>query len=544
MAIHQYKVKELVDGAVGNTFGMPEFQRGFVWEPNKVREMVVSLHNDYPIGTLLLWRQPQEDEPPTPRVSDTNASDVWVVDGQQRTTGLCLLFGRRPYWWKNNDAMWNSAVEKYDIRVNLLLGDEVVFQIPKRSVVQDPSYISLRKVLTANDGQIQEMAEELNKVSPETSPFAILQSLQKLRAIGEVQIPAFEESKELEDIVEIYIRLNQRGTRVNEGDIVRAKVSAENPTWIIRTFEPFLDELKDSGFELEPTLIFRSLIAEATGYTRFKYAPAGFWSVDSLNQLWPKVERAWRAVIDGLNDHGILNVDVLPTRNALIPLVVMAARFPGDFSIGPALSWLIRASCLNRYSRTTDTRLAQDVKVILEKTDFISAVQAAISTFGRLDFSENENEYFLGSYRDGAVQLMLYLLAYANKAHDWGASQERIGFAGAELLQKFNPEWHHIFPQAYLKGNLAYSSADCAANIVAIRKETNIKIGKNAPMDYMKGISDNLLSEQYVPTDRQLFDINSFNKFLELRAASLAKAANEFVSELESGLAPAQQEAA
>ena len=543
MAIQQYSVKEIVDRAVSNSFGMPEFQRGFVWTPAKVMNMVESLYQDYPIGALLLWRQPVDAIPAPARVTDAQRSEVWVVDGQQRTTALCLLFGRRPYWWKDNGADWNEECLKNDIHVNPL-GPEVKFAIPTRSIRQDKNYTSVREIIRADDKKIGELVKLYYTNNPEVSEIDVLLSLQRVRGISSRQVAAFLEDRDLEDTVEIFVRLNQNGTKVSEGDIVKAQVAASNPNWVNRTLEPFLVELEDSGFDLAPTLIFRSLIAATTGHTRFKNVGSEFWSNNNLNQKWTQVAAAWRAVISGLNRHGILNSDILPSENALIPLIVLAVRFQNDFSINPALAWLLRATCTNRYSRTTDTRLAEDIRAMREGANPSEAVRAATTNLDSLDFTSDNNEYFKRSYRDGGVHLMLYLLAYANEAHDWSSSKDRIGFAGPELLQKFNPDWHHIFPRAFLRGNPAFDSVNSAANIVAIRKETNLKIGKKAPMDYMEGVSDKLLREQYVPTARSLFTIDHYDEFLEQRAKLLADAANEFMGKLEQGLTARQDEAA
>ena len=307
--------------------------------------------------------------------------------------------------------------------------------------------------------------------------------------------------------------------------------------------------MEDYGFDLEPTLIFRSLIGAITGYTRFKNAPRNFWVNEQLSQNWPNVSQAWLKIVDGLANYGILNSDVLPSKNSLIPLVAMAVKFDNDFKLGPALAWLLHATCTNRYSRTTDTRLAEDLRTVRVGTVFADTVDKAIDglygpTTERLDFTSDDNEYFKRSYTDGAVQLMLYLLAYDNQAHDWSSSRDRIGFSGTELLKKFNPEWHHVFPRAYLRNKVTSYNADTAANIVVIRKETNLKIGRKAPMEYMESISDSQLREQYVPTNRDLFTVEEYSEFIEERADALALAANQFLSKLQFGDAKTKSQAA
>src|SRR5580692_215675 len=57
------KVEEVVDAAVKHTWGVPEFQRGFVWTRQKVRDLVESLWKGYPVGSFLLWYAPEYVEP-------------------------------------------------------------------------------------------------------------------------------------------------------------------------------------------------------------------------------------------------------------------------------------------------------------------------------------------------------------------------------------------------------------------------------------------------------------------------------------------------
>ncbi len=37
---------------------IPEIQRPFVWEPTKVRNLLDSLYQGYPVGYLIAWRNP------------------------------------------------------------------------------------------------------------------------------------------------------------------------------------------------------------------------------------------------------------------------------------------------------------------------------------------------------------------------------------------------------------------------------------------------------------------------------------------------------
>jgi uncharacterized protein with ParB-like and HNH nuclease domain len=96
MAIEQLMIKEIVKRAVNKSLDIPEFQREFVWGTDQVKSLVDSLYKDYPVGSFLLWDSSEYQESKT--AQGTQAS-LWIVDGQQRTTALCLILGHKPYWW-------------------------------------------------------------------------------------------------------------------------------------------------------------------------------------------------------------------------------------------------------------------------------------------------------------------------------------------------------------------------------------------------------------------------------------------------------------
>src|SRR5216117_404068 len=108
MAYEQTKLLELVERAVNHRWSVPEFQRGFVWKATQVRDLAESLWLDYPIGSVLVWDSSSRQGGVEERnVIDAQAPTKWLVDGQQRTTALCILSGRRPYWWLDGEE-WND----------------------------------------------------------------------------------------------------------------------------------------------------------------------------------------------------------------------------------------------------------------------------------------------------------------------------------------------------------------------------------------------------------------------------------------------------
>ena len=85
-------VREFNTGAIL----LPQFQRDYVWRPNKIRNLLDSLLNGFPIGGFYIWR-------PTSGVRDAKLKSIgmqrysadftgYLIDGQQRLTSLEAAF--------------------------------------------------------------------------------------------------------------------------------------------------------------------------------------------------------------------------------------------------------------------------------------------------------------------------------------------------------------------------------------------------------------------------------------------------------------------
>jgi uncharacterized protein with ParB-like and HNH nuclease domain len=96
---HQpYSIRKLLDSINTGAIRIPTFQRGFVWNSDRVAYLMDSIYKNYPFGSLLFWRtktqlpferrlghfelpQPIEDYPID-----------YVLDGQQRLTAIFTVF--------------------------------------------------------------------------------------------------------------------------------------------------------------------------------------------------------------------------------------------------------------------------------------------------------------------------------------------------------------------------------------------------------------------------------------------------------------------
>lgn len=68
----------------GGEIAIPEIQRPFVWDASKVRELMDSLYQGFPIGYIITWRNPDT------KLKDGSMSHgkKILIDGQQRVTAM------------------------------------------------------------------------------------------------------------------------------------------------------------------------------------------------------------------------------------------------------------------------------------------------------------------------------------------------------------------------------------------------------------------------------------------------------------------------
>ncbi|HVA16700.1 MAG TPA: DUF262 domain-containing protein [Candidatus Dormibacteraeota bacterium] len=544
MAYEQTKLRELVERAVSHRWSIPEFQRGFVWKPTQVRDLAESLWLDYPIGSLLVWNSGQQAEE---RVAiDAQRPSQWLVDGQQRTTALCVLFGRKPYWWPNADE-WNRTLKRYDVRFDVDAKEAPFFWVANAAIrrARGSRYVPLSGLLvldtqTEKDQKaLMDLAREIKVqgLCDRMDAMEVFTRLDRVRKIREKEIVTVTVDHELEDVVEIFSRLNSRGTRVTEADIYLGVVAARNPGWVRDTFLPHLKTLADAGFNLNPNLLFRSITGVGEKRTRFKEIPETFWNPEQIIPAWDRTKNAWGRLIARFREYGILGNDIMPTEAALVAMVSLIDKFDDDAHFEIALYWFLQASRFARYSGSGTTSLDEDLRDLQSANSLSEAIDKLLRRFRHEDPIEVDD--FLRDYSDSRFgRFILYLLIYRHKAVDWDEHSHRIGFEGTEALADFRPQWHHIFPSKYLDGHVNSGIADALANIAVIGPSINIRISAKAPMDYVTRykIGPQKLEQQFIDASFTSVSFSGFEGWLRSRAERLAKEANGFLTELRSGL--------
>jgi hypothetical protein len=540
MAYEQITIRDVVERSVTHEWSIPEFQRGFVWKTVQVRDLAESLWYDYPIGSLLVWNSKGHAE--EQQALDAKSPGLWVVDGQQRTTAMCILSGRKPYWWPSADE-WNKTLKKYDIRFDVN-AKEPPFFVTANAAVRKAStsrYIPISNLLVLDTSReedqkkLQNLARQIkiDGFCDGMDAMEVYTRLDRIRKIRDKDLVAVTVSHELEDVVEIFSRLNSKGTRVTEADIYLGVVAARNPGWVRETFLPYRSALAESGFDIDPNLLFRTLTGVGIKRVRFKEIPESFWQPSAVLPAWEATVEAWKRLVARFREYGILSSDPMPTQAALVTMISLIDKFRDSADFRYPFYWFIQASRLGRYSGSGTTSLEEDLRDISDSSSLLLAIEKLlkrlpeIGPFSKEEFMRDQSDSRFGRF-------LLYLLVYKNGALDWDEHDHRLGFEGMAVLADFRPQWHHIFPKKYLENHVDESLINALGNIAVIGPEINIRISAKDPLSYVQKykISDAKLRQQFI--DPSFVDVTyeKYSDWVSQRAENLAEQANALMLEL------------
>ena len=227
----QPPAESIVEEARDGVYAVPEFQRGFVWKPAQVCEFADSLVQGFPVGSILIWKSNiavQRGDTDEPRQKS------WLIDGQQRTTALCTLFGQRPAWWDDKEnGTWSDHLKEFDIKIDVKL-PELKFVVRRAA---SNRYVPVRDILDAKKNRrlvsmARKLTEDGEAFTDNVDIFA--EHLENVANIANAVLPIVEidDAIELTDVAEIFKRLNSTGTRVQQADVYLGVVASRNPGWV------------------------------------------------------------------------------------------------------------------------------------------------------------------------------------------------------------------------------------------------------------------------------------------------------------------------
>ncbi len=327
-------VRQLVDGRIR----IPRFQRPFVWRRQQMLDLLDSINNQYPIGSLLTWetetdiRSLDHIGPVTLAQSRGDSNAAYLLDGHQRLStiaGALVASSARTREPEEDDdpSLWNIYYNAKDKAFEHL----EIAQRPKAY------HFPMSKILDTF-----EFLDESQRVLESGGDHGklYLQRIQDVaRAFQNYKIPVIQiKQTGLTEAVEIFARLNSKGQSMTADQMVSAllyRQDSETPFDLAAEITSSMEILGSYGLGgIDRTLVLRALLAAArediyrTDWTRVAHTRREEL-LSRLQTVLPRVNASLDAAARFLKDElGVTTDRLLPYAMQLVVISAMHFEAP------------------------------------------------------------------------------------------------------------------------------------------------------------------------------------------------------------------------
>ena len=518
------KISEILNQIDLGSYALPEFQRGYVWNRDQVKKLMMSLYRGYPIGGLLIWVT--KTDPSITRGEGQLTPGVvnLILDGQQRITSLYgIIRGHAPKFFDGNANSFTGLY--FNIK-------EQYFEFYMATKMKDnPDWISVTELLQLG------ASNYIGQADPERKMFLFnyLDVLNKLNNIKDTDLYISNvtgEDKTIDVVVEIFNNVNTGGTKLNKGDLALAKICSMWPD-ARSEMKKYLKQLQSAGYYFSLEWLLRCVTVYMTG--RPYFAELDKYSIDNFKDALYKTEQMVGLCLDHIGSRLGLDHDrVLASKFAIATMIGYIHAQPSakldNAHWNKLMYWYIHTFLWGRYASSTESKMAQDMNVIQEGEGVEGLLRLIRQQRGDLKLTPED---FWGWSTGARFYPLLYLLTRMNHAKDFGSGLELTH----NLLGKNSTlEVHHIFPKDILyKAGKSKSIVNSLANYAFLTKETNLEISNRRPEEYMPyyaGKQPGALESNWIPINPELWKVENYEVFLQKRRELLARGANEFLQSL------------
>ena len=214
-AVNQHLIENLLSWVSSGEIAIPEIQRPFVWDSTKVRDLMDSLYQGYPVGYIIAWRNPNV------RLKDGSTSEgkKVLIDGQQRVTALtAAILGK-----------WVISKEYKKIRITIAFHPiKGTFEVLNPAIQKDSAWIHDIAPIIGGEERVSKIVRTYCTNNPEADEEKVEDNIEKLKSIVKKQIGLIELSGELdiETVTEIFIRINSKGVVLSQADFAMSKIAS------------------------------------------------------------------------------------------------------------------------------------------------------------------------------------------------------------------------------------------------------------------------------------------------------------------------------
>lgn len=502
--------KESIIGLIGNArkgwLVLPEFQRSFIWDRQAVEELLVSILNDYFIGTLLLLNVSPTDSPFKARKIEGVEDDKvypkrMVLDGQQRLTSVhYAVFGPNlplkhtsyPYRFfldldRALEDNWDQAVfswPTYWDKTGDLFADR---QLQYRQKML--SFTALKDWATWQEWRdgYRDFCDEDKETEYDKAWMKEVDELVRTFLNFNVALVELPQGTSLEMVVEIFERINRTGEPLSVFELLTARlwkhdINLRDLWQATLDTHPAIDQVaSDKGerypkFALQVVALLRGqeckrknlIMLEGEDFPE-DWETANTYIAKALQRLHNTSEGAY----------GVIPALSLPYSTLVPPLAVILhaieTQYPGRPDVYSKMHhWYWSSVFTERYGGSTDTLTQRDYIQLTGWMKNDDQIPDAVVT-DPAQFQRDLHEVV----RMGAVYKGILCLVALKGAKD---------FYSGDAIALHELDDHHIFPKSHLRDwGYQQDERNTILNRTLISRQTNREfIHSDPPSAYVR----------------------------------------------------------
>ena len=552
----QYSISAILGLIEAGQFVIPEIQRPFVWKRRQVRDLIDSLYNGYPTGYIITWKNP-----------DVKTKDGMVaggkhvlIDGQQRITALMAAISGLEVL----DEDFNQ--DRIKIAFNPLAKDPTKrFEVQDASHFKDKKWIPDISVIFKPDFKQRAFENQYASLNEDVDLDDVSDELMKLKAIANRQIGVIElvHTLDIDEVTEIFIRINSKGTPLSQSDFVMSKMAADtahNGNLLRKVVDyfchlavkpdfypqvqkdtdfsetPYAQKIKwlskdsediynpDYGDMLRVAFMYsfsRGKLADMVSLLSGRDFETREFKEEIVEDSYKKLDEGIQMFINeyyfaqfilAIKGAGFKSSKLLNSKVTLDFAYYLFLKLSHDGTIPKnqvkryVQKWFVLSTLTGRYIGSPETVMSRDIRYIEEKgflTFFIEIEQSVLpDTFWEVTLPQNLETSSINS-----PAFNTFLAAQINMNKN---SLFMHGTMISDLLD-ISGDVHHIFPKAYLKSNgiTVKSRYNQVANYTYLDTQVNKAIKDNAPAVYFKTVINQFDSK--IAEIGNIMDIDALN---------------------------------
>jgi len=537
-------LKELLGEINARTTALPDFQRDFVWDPSATQELIVSIANSYPAGSLLRVRDKKHvfaarEFEGAPKLNG-HTHTFLVLDGQQRLTSLYQAFygvGEHQYFLELRKLMAGGDFDEAISHVRS--SSKRAKELDDFNTQKNELILPLKTLKSGSGGYLRWLHAVTNDLAAEER-LAMIDSLeaihdQWIQKIDDYHFPVVTLSDETEPdaLCTIFETLNRTGVKLSVFELLTArfwpqKINLRKLWEDVIAAWPIIAE-----YDVDPYYFLQAISLVSRRAPSCKRKDVLELTAADINAWWDKVSEGFALSLRFLRDGcSVVSAKWLPYQTMVSPLAAVLAKLGTSHTpeFGARLEqlkrWFWCAVFGQQYESSPNSQSAKDFSELVtwlkggEEPETMTSLRFDPNTLR--DATPRQRAIYRGT--------ICLVLGCAGGARDFHTQSVITG----NLIDREGIDDHHIFPAAYLekkKGIKENKRRDCVLNRTLIDRSTNQMISDRAPSDYLAEIRktpnfpfDSVLGSHCLPIggDSPLIS-DDFEAFLTWRQENLWK---------------------